>query len=399
MNPNNMNPNATRTLEELVNLLDIPPSYYEKAVSRYRSMSEHFHRPGSVLAQLEPTVYPQGSFRLGTVTRPLGRDEEYDLDLVCRISLDKASLTQRQVKELVGIEVKSYSESQNFKSRPVEKSRCWRQDYQDEVAFHMDVLPAIPNDENAIDLLEIKGVDPEVAREALAITDNICDDYDLVGGRWPRGNPKGYALWFERRMDQGGLATMRRREIRNRMHESYASIDDVPAYQLKTPLQRSIQLLKRHRDQMFRDDPDGKPISIIIATLSAHAYSGEGDLKDALFGILSRMGTFVRPTVPRIQNPADAEEDFADRWNTRFEDNFWRWLRQAQHDFSQITKSGLSESQLNRQMQESFAVEMPFETRAALVTAAIGAPSIIIGQERPPTKVGGDAAPSWGVSV
>lgn len=395
MHTENQSPHANRILEELVQFLDIPPGYYQKAVDRYQSMSEHFHRPESVLAHLDPSVYPQGSFRLGTVIRPLFPDEGYDLDLVCRIALNKARQTQHQVKDLIGTEVKSYSRSQNFSSPPEEKRRCWTQEYQDEVHFHMDVLPSIPNDENAIDLLEIKGVERSIAEEALAITDNTGDDYDVVGGTWPRSNPKGYAIWFERRMDQGGVATERRREIQNRMQESYASIDEVPAYQLKTPLQRSIQLLKRHRDQMFKDDSDGKPISIIITTLAAHAYNGETELASALHGILGRMGSFVRDTAPRIQNPADADEDFTDRWDSTLEDNFWRWLRQAQHDFAQITGASLTKGQLDRRLQESFGVRMPSETMAALALPAAGAPAIITSQDRPVTDVGTDSAPSW----
>ena len=31
---------------------------------------------------------------------------------------------------------------------------------------------------------------------------------------------------------------------------AYAKVDDVPPYEWKTPLQRSIQIMKRHRDVM-----------------------------------------------------------------------------------------------------------------------------------------------------
>jgi hypothetical protein len=36
---------------------------------------------------------------------------------------------------------------------------------------------------------------------------------------------------------------------------------------VKTPLQQAVQILKRHRDMMFADDPEHKPISVIITTL------------------------------------------------------------------------------------------------------------------------------------
>jgi hypothetical protein len=37
-----------------------------------------------------------------------------------------------------------------------------------------------------------------------------------------------------------------------------------------------------HRDRMFENDPDGKPISVIITTLAARAYGGETDVYSAL---------------------------------------------------------------------------------------------------------------------
>jgi hypothetical protein len=80
----------------------------------------------------------------------------------------------------------------------------------------------------------------------------------------------------------------------------YASIETVPPYEWKTPLQRSVQLLKRHRDVMFRDNPSVGPISMIITNLAAHAYAGEPDILSALTNIVDKMPQFVRPNWPRV---------------------------------------------------------------------------------------------------
>lgn len=72
-----------------------------------------------------------------------------------------------------------------------------------------------------------------------------------------------------------------------------ASVDDIPDYKVKTPLQRSIQLLKRHRDCMFANDAEHKPISIIIMTLSAHAYNEEPTISAALQSILTSMDRYI----------------------------------------------------------------------------------------------------------
>ena len=60
----------------------------------------------------------------------------------------------------------------------------------------------------------------------------------------------------------------------------------MPAYkEKKSPLQRVVQILKRHRDLMFNGD-ESKPISIIITTLAARAYNKETDVLDALVNVV-----------------------------------------------------------------------------------------------------------------
>lgn len=100
-----------RRLQALADLLDIPDSLYEQAKERYESLGKWLHRKESVVVAFAPAVYPQGSFRLGTVVRPLLRSDEYDLDLVCQMAMDKSTTTQKIVKELVGHEVKAYAET------------------------------------------------------------------------------------------------------------------------------------------------------------------------------------------------------------------------------------------------------------------------------------------------
>ncbi len=386
-----------RILAEMVQLLDIPESYYEKAVERYQSMSRHFHRPESLIKDIDPAVYPQGSFRLGTVNRPIIEGEDYDLDLVCRVALTKATQSQKGVKELVGEEVKSYSKKQGFKEDPEEGRRCWTQQYQDEVRFHMDVLPSIPASQTVMEKFAHQGVDARIVREALEITDITKPSYPIVHPDWQRSNPKGYAFWFEQRMDISGAASRARKSVFNRSMVKYASIDEVPTYRVKTSLQRSVQLLKRHRDQMFREDPCGKPISIIITTLAARAYGGEEDLAEAMCGILDRMDAYVLSSKPRIENPVDPGEDFADRWNKTLEDNFWRWLRQAREDFAQLSNP-MSKDGLELRTKKAFALSLPDQIKAACVAASIGAPAIVTGQQRPVTNIGKGAALSWGTN-
>ena len=78
---------AHRLFEQIAELLDIPRSHYEKAKERYESLGEWLHRDESSVVCYSPLVHPQGSFRYGTVIRPLLKNEEYDLDVVTQLML------------------------------------------------------------------------------------------------------------------------------------------------------------------------------------------------------------------------------------------------------------------------------------------------------------------------
>ena len=163
-----------KRLQKLVEGIEIPPSYYEKAVARYQSISEWLCREGAETAPFEPKVYVQGSFRLGLVNRPIGDEEEYDLDLVCELQLaNKGNFTQKQLKEMVGREIALYAKAHGILKEPTERKRCWRIDYADEVKFHIDNLPCVPEDQAVILKLVEIGVDESLAQTSIALT---CKD-------------------------------------------------------------------------------------------------------------------------------------------------------------------------------------------------------------------------------
>lgn len=380
-----------KVLEELLQLLDIPPSYYEKAVARYKSMADHFHRPESIIRHLDPYVHLQGSFRLGTVIRVFYEGGGYDLDLVCRVLAEKTMLSQKELKELIGEEVIAYSRANGFSTAPENKRRCWTQQYQDEVDFHMDILPSIPAGDRYRRSLAEAGVGERLREEAINITDKTEPNYSAISPDWPRSNPRGFARWFEERMDVGGVASTKRALLFEARREVYESVEDVPTYALKTPLQRVVQLLKRHRDHLFRDDPEGKPISIILTTLAARAYRGEQDVAEAVGAVLDRMGDFVNKQKPRIPNPVDPRgEDFADRWTKELEDNFWWWLRQAKDHFAALGNANSADI-LSECVEDSFGLSLRGEVAKACLSRPIVAPAVV-GL----TSVSSSAPRSWG---
>lgn len=340
-----MSDQTTRSIiEELADSLGIPDSAYDKAEARYKDLGTYFSGSNAKCSAFSPHIYPQGSFRFGTVVRPLNGDCEYDLDVGCRLrkGITKYSHTQHQLKMLVGNDLESYRKARQIEAALEEKTRCWRLPYKDELKFHMDSVPSIPEEEAAKSVIKLamleagsaESLAQNVVNLAGAITDKRSPFFAVISPNWKVSNSEGYALWFESRMKLARELM----EIRA-FSAKAAQVDDLPARKWKSPLQQAVQILKRHRDVMFADAPDGAPISIIITTLSAAAYQGEQDVASAVKRIMSDMRGCVRNSSPRVPNPVNPTEDFADKWHDpafrhlKLEENFWLWLEQAQEDF------------------------------------------------------------------
>ena len=322
---------ANAFFENIAESLDITDTQYGTAESRYKALGEYLIREKSILKDYSPNVHPQGSFLLGTVVKPIGSDE-FDIDLVCEVVAQMNVETQKSLKDAVGYEVKGYGEANGIKKDAKEGKRCWTLEYAEGANFHMDVLPAIPAKDRMKLLLETHGYETEgLSDMAIAITDNTHPNYSKISDDWYVSNPKGYCEWFKGRMrvrlDEAkkGYA----RQIK-------ANVEDVPDYRVKTPLQRAIQILKRHRDIMFQEDMDNKPISIIITTLAAWAYNNEDNVVDALESILAGFEGHieVRDGETWIGNPVNPLENFADKWpdNRTLEFNFITWLEKVRND-------------------------------------------------------------------
>jgi hypothetical protein len=191
-----------------------------------------------------------------------------------------------------------------------------------------------------------------LANRAIAITDRKHPQYRVVTLDWYTSNPRGFAAWFEMRAAMGRKRAFAEGRLR-------AAVEDVPPYEWKTTLQQSIQLLKRHRDTMFRHKLDVAPISMIITNLAAHAYGGETDLAEALQSIVDGMPLYVRSTKPHVPNPTHPAEDYADKWSkdARLEKNFWEWHTAVKADLARLSTL-LGRSTLEGQVKDLFLVDL-----------------------------------------
>lgn len=290
-------------LNDLVDDLDLPESKYELAVKRYETIGEYLGNDESSLSTYNPKIYSQGSFRLGTVIKPL-KFYEYDIDLVCELELEK-NIGQKNLYELLGSRLQ---ENGQYKKILKSKRRCWRLEYANE--FHMDILPAIP----------------DVSEENNSI---LIPDKELK--TWHHSNPKDYVDWFYQQMLHIREALIK---------EARADVEKVPFYKYKTPLQTAIQILKRHRDIIFEKDSDDKPVSIIITTLAAKAYQNESNLYEALMNIIDRIPKQFDSLNGQVAvfNPVNSKENFADKWN-KFPERktkFFNWIHGLSSSLSEV---------------------------------------------------------------
>jgi hypothetical protein len=296
-------------LRYIAETLDIPDHLYEDATVKYQDIGSWLAEEDSELKKYDPEIYPQGSFKLGTMIRPITNNDEYDIDLVCHLKIKKESITQKDLKALVGSRLKKRNDIKDILE---EKRRCWLLDYPQN--FHMDVLPAIPNEHKLPN-----GI--------------LLTDTELVA--WQKSNPLNYSEWFYGRM----LKVFQERKA-YLAESANMNVEDIPEWQVKTPLQRSIQLLKRHRDVYFSEKQDVKPVSIIITTLAGHSYSSQTDIYDAIVYILENMPSHIIKHNSRwyVLNPTDTEENFADKWNedSKLVEAFWGWHQKATDDFNAI---------------------------------------------------------------
>lgn len=354
-------------LRKAAEKLDISPSKYKQAMERFESMKTYLLDREYDGATDEPEIYLQGSFKLGTEIRPYkdSKDADYDIDIVCRLEHQKEFTTPETVKHQVGDHLKSHGAYE--KMLDDEGKRCWTLNYaeQDGVGFHMDILPSVQ--ESWSTFREYYWY-----RSAIAVT-NKCSDSGVYN--WSPSNPKDFTEWFYNK-NKAAFEGVRQDQKQIlfeyfRQDGLFSNWDAVPDIHVKTPLQRAIQLLKRHRDIRFcgQDNEKCKPISMVITVLAAQVYSNESTIYETLKNLIDTLSRHADQMLPtfrfdeamaqsaytlitrmadgkwHIPNPTNHGENFADKWHE--EENgvpharakaFFQWVAWAKEDFLNITE-------------------------------------------------------------
>ena len=343
--------------------LDISPSKYKQAMERFETMQSYLLGGDYEGSNAEPEIYLQGSFKLGTEIRPYKdcKDADYDIDIVCRLDHGKEKTTPEIIKHQVGDHLKTNGTYERMLDD--EGKRCWTLNYaeQDNIGFHMDILPSVQESWKTFK-------ETYWGANAIAVTNKNSDDssYD-----WSPSNPKDFAKWFYEKNNTAfkDIKHTQKQVLFEHYRKDglFETRDSIPDIHIKTPLQRAIQLLKRHRDIRFsgQNNEKCKPISMIITVLAAQSYNNESTIYETLNNLLDTFSshadqlqsTFlfdesktqsIYNLITRkadgewhIPNPTNHEENFADKWH---EDNharakaFFQWVAWAKDDFINIAE-------------------------------------------------------------
>ncbi|MDQ6528931.1 nucleotidyltransferase [Flavobacterium sp. LHD-85] len=284
--------------------LELDATRKQQMETAYRAVNDVLSKDEKFFKDYIINVYPQGSLLIGTTIKPLP-GEEFDLDIVLHIESSYLLHTPAEIYDAL---YRVLSNHDTYKPLLEKKNRCVRIDYNSD--FHMDILPGC----------------------IITINNNrlmIAEDERRIS--WSRTNPKGYAEWFKD-IAERNKGSFILHERYNLMLKAAVETEDLPleVYQ-KTPLQSTVQIVKRYRDLFFQDkDTTKMPAvsSIVLTTLLAQCHEGNLSIQEALINASQKLRKLAEAYKLRkekfaVYNPVDNHEDkskrenFTDSWEDK----------------------------------------------------------------------------------
>lgn len=262
------------------------------------------------------TTWLQGSYKYGTLIKPVHKGEEYDVDVGIYFSWDPTASnvnpTAQQLRTWVQSELIEYKKGVPELEEVVDppKERCSRAVYQQQ--FHIDTPTYHLN--TATDVRRL-----------------AC-----MAGAWEDSDPKRLYKWF--------------RDV--------VGIDD------HEQLRRLVRYLKGWAAVAFEEAPEARPSSILLTVATAEAFSEMWSARllgiaddDALIAIVEKLyDRFNKDR--RVPNPVDEEEDL-NRISTEAWDAFLTRLA-VLNDAAQAADAAEDEASAALAWEGAFSFLMPF---------------------------------------
>ena len=296
-----------RLLAEIAIRIQLSQTNYNKAVSRYKSISEWIDRDGSPLKDRVEIFYPQGSMAIGATIASRLRTDEFDIDLIAQLNLHK-NVNSKYALDLLYKSIKGDLGSRYYQMTE-RRTRCITVNYGDEM--HLDVTPAVRRISTPERESWVFHQRPETPNNP---------------GFRPIANPYGFAEWFkyETPADQRFADVFEARAADHEIELLRKAADTDPVEPQQPPFRKSrsvvaLQLLKRWRNVRYDTRSGRRPPSVVIAKLAADA-SGRSD---SLLGELLNQARHVlyifrsahdSGSIINIVNPVCAEDVLTDRW-------------------------------------------------------------------------------------
>lgn len=304
--PHLTNP-VDRLLADVAIRIQLSQTNYNRAVSRYKSVSDWIDRDESPLKDRVDIFYPQGSMAIGATIASRLNTDEFDIDLVAQLSLDK-DVSPKIALDVLYDSIKG-SPGSRYYQMTERRTRCITVDYADNM--HLDVTPAVR-----------RVWTPE--RESWIFHQRPETPGDP--GFRPIANPYGFAEWFknETPADQSFANVFEARAADHEMQVLRKSADTEPVEPQQPPFRKSrsvvaLQLLKRWRNVQYDVRSGRRPPSVVMAKLAADA-SGRGE---SILGELRNQARYMlsvfrsdhdRGRIVEIVNPKCIDDVLTDRW-------------------------------------------------------------------------------------
>lgn len=316
----------TTLIGRLLRRLELKPEDRQKAEKEYEALADRIARKLD-LPRNDVYIFPQGSMRTQTTISPQS-PTKFDLDVV--VHLRGPAYVSPDPQKMFDAFGKALEGHESLTGTPVAKRRCWRLNYPNQ-PFYFDVTPAI-NDQTGLRGSSLSVRDPDT--------------------RWSPSNPGEFADWFCGHANKrfrfqsrlGKIAVEARTQV-DPLPDDEVGLDDI--------LRRTVQLVKLHRDTIYRGETDetkaAMPISVIIVTLLTRAYEkllterayDFSSPIEVVLELIEMMPSMIASHGGKwyVPNPALPSENFADRWNDDFgkrASEFGKWHEKLESDLEAL---------------------------------------------------------------
>ena len=287
-------------LADVVRKIQLSPTNYDLAVSRYRTIAEWLERDGSPLKGLVTRLYPQGSMAMRATISSRLENDEFDIDIMAEMEAALYRWGPRVILDVLFDAINGEPGSRYY-GKVQRNTRCVTIAYDD---MHLDVTPA-------------------VLMTGEARTSRICHsklELPAAMDHYVTANPWGFAKWF-------GTATspVFRTELLAKDAEA-EPVPERPEWHERSLALMSLQLLKRWRNKRYDQRSGRWPPSILLAQLvgeQEEMFRGSGAVRTSLHGTLTAhanamFGLFeahhAEGSLIQRTNPRCSEDVVTDRW-------------------------------------------------------------------------------------